>query len=245
MFAPRGIGEPCGMFTLPHIVTLFIVLIVVGLLLYKCNGLKEQKIILIIKVMAIIITILEIIKIIYNLHFGYDTLDNYMPLSFCSLFIYSLWLAGYGKGIIKKVGFSFIVGGATICGLSFLIFPTTSLTMHPIYHYLSMYSMFFHGVMLFMGLLIFINNLYKFNLNNYIIYILYCLFFMVIVLILNRIYQSNLMFLSRPFNIPLKIFDNIYNITPILYQISIILVYLTIPYLLIYLISKITKKCNE
>ena len=96
-----------------------------------------------------------------------------------------------------------------------------------------------------MGLLLYINNMYEFTLKNYIIYIVYCLFFMIIALILNKIYTSNLMFLKEPFNIPLKVFDIMYDTSNILYQMSIILVYLILPYFLIYLVNKIVKKCNK
>ena len=212
MFLPRGEGEACGMFSLPHIISLVIILIIIGIALYKCKNLEENNVIKITKIFAIILTILEIIKITYNLYYGYNNLDNYFPLSFCSLFIYSLYLYSYGNNIFKKLGQNFIVGGAVFAGLAFLVFPTTSLTMHPIYHYLSIYSMIYHGAMLYIGLLIYINNLYKFNIKNYIIYISYCIFFMAIAIILNTIYNSNLMFLS-----------NLYVLTPFIKPIDPIL----------------------
>lgn len=245
MFLPRGEGEACGMFSLPHIISLVIILIIIGIALYKCKNLEENNVIKITKIFAIILTILEIIKITYNLYYGYNNLDNYFPLSFCSLFIYSLYLYSYGSNIFKKLGQNFIVGGAVFAGLAFLVFPTTSLTMHPIYHYLSIYSMIYHGAMVYIGLLIYINNLYKFNIKNYIIYISYCIFFMAIAIILNTIYNSNLMFLSMPFNIPIKMFDYLYNINNVIYTISIIIVYLVVPYLLMFLTHKVVKKCSE
>lgn len=244
MFSKRGVGDPCGMFSQAYILTLIIILIIIGLLLYKYRNIKEEKIYIIIKISAVLVTILEIIKIVYNLYNGYNILDNYFPLSFCSIFIYSLWVAGFGNNYFKQVGICFIEGGAIIAGLAFLIFPTSSLTMHPIYHYLSLYSMFYHGLMLFIGLLIYIDGMFKYNLKNFFKYIIYCLFFMIIAVILNNIYDVNLMFLSEPFNIPLKIFDIIHDFSPFIYQVLIILVYLIIPYFLMYLVHKVKGKCN-
>ena len=144
----------CGMFTAPHIISLIICIIAIGVALYFARNISDSSLKKLTRIFAYVFTAMELIKIIYKFSYGYtEQLDFWFPLSFCSLFIYSLWMAGFGKGIIYKLGVSFIVGGCFMGGASFLVVPATSLMDYPIYHYLSIHSMLFHSCMVFMAIL--------------------------------------------------------------------------------------------
>ena len=84
---------------------------------------------------------------------GYTWINTWLPISFCSIFIYALWLSGYGKGKWKETGEAFIAGVSIVAGATYLLFPSTSLTIYPTWHYLCMYSMLFHTLMVYMGIL--------------------------------------------------------------------------------------------
>ena len=103
MFAPSGKYEPCGLFTTSHFVALAICLLLVLVFVTYSLKLSNNTFNKIIKVSAIIITILEIIKIIFNLYHNPNApINDWLPFHYCSLFIYSLWLSGYFKGRLKK-----------------------------------------------------------------------------------------------------------------------------------------------
>ena len=72
-----------------------------------------------------------------HLYWGYYNIDSWFPLSFCGLFIYALWICGFGKGIIKEAAQCYITCGAFFAGLAFLFIPATSLMSFPIFHYQS------------------------------------------------------------------------------------------------------------
>lgn len=238
IFSPRGEYPACGMFTIPHILAFIICIILIIVGLYVTRKIKKDEVYKIIRIVAVTVIILEIIKIGYNFYYGYTYLDSWFPLAYCSLFIYSTIMVGFGKGLIRKIGISFLVGGGILAGVAFLIFPTTSLMMHPIYHYLSMYSMLFHSLMIYIGILCYHHKLMEFNKKDYLYYVVFCLFFIVIALIVNKIYDCNMMFLKEPFNIPIPLLKEIGTNYPVLYKIIIILVYLVIPYGITYLLNK-------
>ncbi len=244
-FSPRGEGTPCGMFTLPHLVALVICIILIFIGVKLTVKIKTEKVFKIIKLIAVTISVLELIKILYNFHYGYKYLDAWFPLAFCSLFIYSTIMAGFLKNKIREMGISFIVGGGILAGIAFLIFPTTSLMMHPIYHFLSIHSMLFHSLMIYLGIVCYLKNMFIFNKKGYCLYIIFCLIFMISALIINKIYDCNMMFLKESFNIPISLLQIINEKTPFLYKIIMILMYLIIPYGIMYLVDKIKNKGEQ
>jgi uncharacterized membrane protein YwaF len=195
------------------------------------------------KIFAIIVTVLEIIKIIYNFSYNYTWVDAWVPLAFCSIFIYSLWLSGFAKGFLKKAGETFLAVGL-YAGLFFMVFPTTSLMLHPIFHYLCIHSLVFHSLMIYVGLMVIIRKLVKPSKITLLTYVLYLAVFSIVAIIINMIASSNLMFYSAPYNMPIKIVVDIYNFSPILYSIFIFFAYSAL-YLLYFITYKITHKIKK
>ena len=250
VFAPRDtrLYPPSGMFSAEHFVALFVTLILVVTGLHLCRNVNEKQLKRITKIVALTVTVLEGIKIAYNLFYGYTWLDAWVPLAFCSLFIYASWLAGFGKGFLERLGKAFLVSGCPTAGLLFLIFPTTSLQMHPIYHYLCIYSMLFHGAMVWLGLLYLLRADKLPKLKTFVHYAIFFAFFATLALILNGIEGCNMMFLREPFNIPIKFIDQIHDASQLLYTVLISAAYLAcyLPSLGAYkLISHARIKANE
>lgn len=242
-FAPADNDKysPCGMFTVGHIIlaiVCFIAIIVFIVISYRIT-IKQLK--LITKVFAISLTILELIKIAYKVYYSDIGVDSIVPLSFCSLFIYNCYFSGFGKGKLEKIGNSYIVGGGIICGLFFLIFPTTSLTMHPLFHYLSLYSMLYHSMMVYLGIMYLIKEVMIPNLNNFTLYTICCGMFYVPTLIINIIKDSNLMFLKEPYRVPIAFLHKLQQNNQVIYTLLIMGVYLFI-YVFSYIIYLIIKK---
>ena len=244
-FAPLDVYEPAGMFTTQHIMSLIICLILVSLALIATKNMKWQTVLLITKVMAIVMTCLEAIKIGYNFYYGYTCLDAWLPLSFCSLFIYALWLSGYGKGFLKNIGDAYIVIGCFLGGLGFLLFPTTLLMRYPIWHYLCLYSLFFHVAMIYLGVMYIKHHRTPINRKTFMYFSLYFMIFAIISMALNVIYGSNIMILREPFNVPFKFIHVIKAKSQIAYTLLATTAYLVGPGLFALIISRILIKKNE
>ena len=152
-WVPRKIYKPCGMFTEGHMILLLISVCVLTFLLIISIKITVEKIDILTKVFAVSLTFLEGIKIFFNFYWGYTKVNYWFPISFCSIFIYALWMSGFTNGYLKKLGDSFITGVTVVAGGAYLLFPSTSLTAYPIGHYLCIYSMLFHTLMIYMGVL--------------------------------------------------------------------------------------------
>lgn len=229
IFAPGGKYPPCGMFTLPHIIAaaMCFALVVLAISAFKRKA-DEGKLRLLCKIIAPVITVLELIKIAHSFFYRNFNLDSWFPLSFCGLFIFAVWVSGYGGSKLKAVGDVFIAYGCPVGGIAFLIFPTTSLMSFPIWHYLSLYSLFFHSAMLFFGVLFLINEK-KLNKKRYLTYAVFILIFSFIAIVMNAVWGCNIMNLREPYNIPIALLQNIYTKFPPLYTVLALFIYLLIP----------------
>lgn len=223
LFAPYDIElyPPSGMFTTSHFIALLVIIIIIVVSILFSKKLTKENVKKICKIFALVFTILETIKIMYNLLSGYTWLDAWFPLAYCSLFIYSLYLAGFGKGKIEKLGYSFLTGGGLFAGLFFLIFPTTSFMLHPAYHYLCIYSMLFHGSMIYMCIIILNKKVYELSFKDYPYYLVFITIFSIIAITMNLSFGCNMMFYDEPYNMPLKFVVDIYNFSKFLYTLLI------------------------
>ena len=208
-FAPLDAYPAAGMFTTPHLISLVVCLIILLVALKASLKKSWEQVMKLTRVIAIVVTILEGVKIAYNFYYGYTWLDAWFPLSFCSLFIYATWFSGFGKGTIKKVGDAFIVMGCLLGGIGFLLLPTTSLMRYPIWHFLCLYSLLFHMLMIYLSVLYLWHRCVPINRYTYVYFSVYFLISALICIGLNTIYDSNLMILREPYNVPFKFIQEI------------------------------------
>lgn len=229
-WVPRGIYKPCGMFTEGHMILLLISVCVLTFLLVVSIKITVEKIDILTKLFAVILTCLEGIKIFFNFYWGYTKVNYWFPISFCSIFIYALLMSGFTSGYLKKIGDSFITGVTVVAGGAYLLFPSTSLTVYPIGHYLCIYSMLFHTLMIYMGVLYLRKMYVSLNLCVFKKFVVIYLFFSVISIFINNISGSNLMMLASPANIPIKFLHILYGVNEWAYTGVVFLVYLFVPY---------------
>ena len=105
-----------------------------------------------------------------------------------------------------------------------------------------MYSMLFHTLMVYMGILYLFKLEIKFEKSKFNKFTkIYC-FFAVIAIYLNTFYGSNLMLLKKPFKIPVPFLHELFASEPWLYTIVVFLVYLYVPY---YITVYLNKFINE
>lgn len=228
-----GEYPPCGMFNFRHL-TLFIITIIGVIFAVNHTKIKEKSDVKrIIKIITVIIWVLEILKIIFNFIVGNGrNVNKVVPLYYCSLLLYSGLLSSIGKGVIQRVGDVFLATGGIVGGLVFLIFPTTSLPEYPMFHFLSLHSFFFHGTMIYLGIIINKFRYIEIKMSDLKYYA--CLVFIVCIAayVVNSICGSNLMFISQDFpGTPITI---IYKLTGKLFPIIMSLAQMTLPFLLIY-----------
>ena len=224
---------PCGMFSIGHLILFTITMTIVVVTLKYTKNIKPDKVKEIIKKSTIALWILEIIKIIFNIkNYGFNEVNKYVPLYFCSLILYAGVFSGFCKGTLKKVGDVFLSTGGIIAGMVFLISPLTSLTTYPAIHFISLHSFWLHGTMVYIGLLMLITGYVKIEKKDIIYYFVLIVIISTIAYIVNKFCGSNLMFISQ--NYPGTFIEIIYNLSGKLFPIVMILAQAILPFYLVY-----------
>lgn len=232
-FAKPGEYEATGLYSIGHLTLLAITIIGVAILSIKTKEKNQKQVRKTIQIITIAIWILEIIKIIFNLAIGNKkNVNNYIPLYFCSMNLYAGILSGFCKGKLKHLGDVFIATGGLIAGIVFILFPNTSLTIYPAFHYISIQSFVYHGAMIYLGILLNITGYVKIEVKDIIYYAGFVLAIEIIALCFNLIFDSNLMFISKDYpGTPIHL---LYKLTGALFTPFVIIAQATIPFYIAY-----------
>lgn len=241
MFSAKGTYPAVGLFSIPHIVSIAICFLLVFLLVVFSREMSKERFIKYLRLITVVTTILEVFKTLWTLSHGYTNVDSWVPLYFCSGFTFALWMTWSSKDLVRDIGFAYIVFGCTVAGIAFIIFPTTSFTSYPIFHFKCIYSMLYHSAMVYVSIMAFITKISKINLKLVAKYILFCLVFEALGLIVNWLFGGNMMFLSNPNNIPIEALHIIYGISPALYTGVVAIAHMLLGPV-IYLIYKLVSK---
>ena len=126
--------------------SIFIFLIVISILLRKA---KKDKLYLIYKILAIVMPVLEVIKITFETH--YDLLNGQpfnwggiMPFYTCSMLLYFLPFVAWGKGKMKEWSMAFFSTIGLVAGLSNFVYLSAA-GFYPILTFGCMHSILYHS----------------------------------------------------------------------------------------------------
>lgn len=235
-FAKPGEYEACGIFSAKHFILIAITILGIIIALKLTVNKKDTK--KIIRNCTIFIWIFEIIIMLFKISVnGVKNPNHYIPLYYCSILLYAGVLSSFGKGVLKRIGDVFLATGAIIGGVVYMIFPTTSLLTYPMIHLVSMHSFIFHGIMLYLGILVNLSNYIELKHKDIISYASLVGIICVIAFIVNQIFDSNLMFISKNFK-AVSVIDAIYKSTGKLFTPIMIIAQCTLPFYVVYGIKK-------
>ena len=238
-FAKSGVYTPCGIYNLKHLIIAIVTFTIIAIAVKNTKAKRSEDIKKIIKTATIVVWVLEILKIIFMFVTGQGRPNKVIPLYYCSLLLYTGLMSSFGKGIIKKIGDVFLATGGIIGGIVFIICPTTSLPEYPLFHFISLHSFFFHGTMIYLGLII---NKFKYIDVKFEDIKYYAGLIFAICMIaygVNRVFGSNLMFISQDF--PGNPISVVYNNTGIFFSPIMILLQMTLPFLMVYGVLRLSK----
>jgi len=241
-FAKPGKYAACGIFSKEHFILIAITVIgIIIALKYTANKKDTKKII---KNCTVFVWSFEILIITFKIAIaGMKNVNNFLPLYYCSILLYAGLLSSFGKGKLQRIGDVFLATGGIIGGIVFLIFPTTSLLTYPVFHLVSFYSFIFHGIMVYLGLLVNITNYIELKSKDILNYASIVGVICIIAYVVNQIFNSNLMFISKNFP-AVSIIDALYKSTGKLFTPVMILAQCTLPFYVVYGIRKIKKQIN-
>jgi hypothetical protein len=223
-FSVQGEYPAGGLFSAGHFILLALTIILIAVSLKKTLAYSFQRIRKIIKNLIILLSALEVSKIYFNFKTGNaSNLMNWMPLYFCTICIYAGWLSCFTKGPLKHLGDVFLSTGSLIGGICFLLYPSSSIMLYPTFHFLTLHSFFYHGAMVYIGVLMNRSGLVVLHHGDLKEYAAYVTMFCMFCWWLNNRYHTNFMFISDTFHgtmldIPYRILGPLYTPMAIIVQ---------------------------
>lgn len=241
-FSPQSASRPSGLFNPAHLIYIIVTLTAVFTALYLTRRISESHCLTVIRVVAVTLLVIEAIKIIFVLcTSGRSDLNSYVPLYFCSIEIYAAMLAAFAAGRLKRIGEVFMMTGGVIGGIFFIAYPLSSLSFYPAAHLISLQSFVFHGIMLYVGLLMLMSGYRKLRARDIGFYAIAVFAVSVVALIFNLSLGTNFMFISQ--NYPGTFIEPIYNALPLpIFTVLAVAAQATLPFLLCFGIYKLAVK---
>ena len=252
-FSPKDPAHESELFSIFHLIFLGLSLILLIILLNSFKNSSKNSIKKYLRFMTFFIFILEVIKIIWETDIDILNGDGFnfgglLPLYLCSMFIFTLPFASYGKKKVRRSALGFLASLGIVGGFSNLIFPQM-LNLYPFFHFATFISLTFHFLMAFTGLLIVFTNYITLKKEDYYLAFIPTLIFALIVIpiayYLESIgYENDYMLLLHGFGVPLlsNLGEILYNNNlQWLFTIIMMIVFYGITALMIFLMSKIQK----
>ncbi len=198
-FSPEDV---CGMYSLEHIISIVLFFALLAFLLFLSRNMTLRAVRKLHFIVACALSVGEIVRDTIQIIKG-NVLDSWLPLFYCSLFMYAMWLAYFKQPFVRALGFSFVTMGAAMAGVTFTFYPSTSLVWYPIWHPLSIYGFIYHLVMTYCGILFVIKGYFKPRVKNSLHYLIFISIACGIGSIFNIFCGTNCMFLRDPMNLPI------------------------------------------
>jgi hypothetical protein len=150
-----------------HVVYILICLIGIPMLIRHYRQKGDEDITRLMRFSAVLLIVEEITKITWESYWdivsghGFNA-GGILPLETCSLFIYCLAAAGFGKGKVRECALAWMASIGILGGMSYIV-VTNVLKWYPFFTYGAFHSMIFHFMMVFIGLLIPFSNYHLFR----------------------------------------------------------------------------------
>ena len=148
-------GFTSDLFGEEHIVYIISVFILTFFFCRLFRKTEHRTIGKLIKVMSVVMVVLEITKISWESWWDIKTghgfnVGGLLPVYTCSLFIYAMLIAGWGKGKARDFCLSFITTIGTLYGAVGIVY-CNGLNWYPFWTFGAFYSLFFHTTMFATG----------------------------------------------------------------------------------------------
>lgn len=191
----------CGLFTPTHVVVIALFLLLTILCLYLSRNMSQQKVKKTLLIIAIIMTILEVIKMAIRIY-KHESPNAWIPLYYCSLFLFAIWFIFCKSEFLQNIGYAFMSTGGLFASVSFIIYPSTSLMTLPVWHPGSIHSIVYHFLMTYCCCLVLMHKLYVPKIKHFWNYLILLTTASVLGMIVNECLGTNMMFLADPYALP-------------------------------------------
>lgn len=201
-------GQDFGNF--PQYLYLIISFILMIIILFSLRNLRKEKVHNILKITSIFLVLFYIIKTtwesIYDIKLSGSFNTGLLPFDTCSLIMIAGLISSYSKGKIKEYSDSWLVTGGIIGGFATMI-VLNAFKYYPFLSFGAFYSMIWHFLMVFIGLLLIITKYIDMNYKVVIKGFIFQFMFSLIIIPIDFIFNMDFMMYKNLGGIPL--FENI------------------------------------
>ncbi len=230
-----------------YLIISIVLLIILLILLRKLNKEKVNKIIKFTSIFLIIIYIVKTVwETTYDLKHDGSFNTGLLPFDSCSIIMLAGILSSFCKGKIKDYSSSWLATGCIVGGIANLLF-LNALKYYPILTFGAFYSMLWHFLMVFIGLLVIVTNYVDINYKTLIKGFIFHLIISLIIIPIDFIYNFDFMLYLNLGGVP--IFEDIAskltsNNLQILNPILMLVLYF-ISFNIVFIIPLIIKKIKK
>ena len=171
---------------------LIISFVLLFFLLFHLRNIGKDKVLKIIRRISIFLIIFYIVKTTWESCYDIKLEGSFnvglLPLDACSMIMLAGIISGFTKGKIKEYSDAWIITGSIIGGLATMLY-LNAFKYYPFFSFGAFYSMIWHFLMVFIGLLLIMNNYvelsYKTILKGFLFHLIISLFIIPIDFIFN------------------------------------------------------------
>jgi hypothetical protein len=153
------------LFCTAHIVYIVLVYVLGFLVSYLLRKARHDRIAVFLKVLSILALVMEIAKISWESYYDVTTgrgfnYEGLIPVYTCSLYIYTMLAAAWGRGKVRNFSLSFLTTISLLYGAIGVVY-CNGLNFYPFWTFGAFYSLFFHSAMFLTGVFLLMTGFKK------------------------------------------------------------------------------------
>ena len=191
---------------LAQYIYLIISIILLIILLIYFKKASKKKVLKIIKTLSIFLVVFYLFKTtwesIYDIKLEGSFNTGLLPFDACSIIMFAGIIASFTKGKVKKYALSWIATGGIVGGIATMLY-LNAFKYYPFFSFGAFYSMIWHFLMVFMGLLLIVTKSVEINYKTVIKGFIFHLIFSLIVIPIDFIFDFDFMMYKYLGGIPI------------------------------------------
>ena len=236
---------------LPQYIYLIISLFLLITLLFYLRNSKEEKVLKVIRITSIFLLLFYIAKTTWESVYDIKQFGSFntglLPLDSCSIIMLAGVISGFTKGKIKSFSDSWIVTGGIVGGIGAMLY-LNAFKYYPFLSFGAFYSMIWHFLMVFLGLLLVVTNYVPIDYKTIIKGFIFHFVISLIVIPVDLIFNFDFMMYKSLGGIPIfedfaaKLISNGFGVLNPIMMLTLYYLAFNIVFLIEIMIKKILKK---
>ena len=189
---------------------LIISIVLLIILLFFFRKYSKEQVLKIIRITSIFLILFYVVKTtwesIYDIRISGSFNTGLLPFDSCSIIMLAGIISGFSNGKIKKYANSWLATGGIVVGIATMLY-LNAFKYYPFFSFGAFYSMLWHFLMVFIGILLIVTNYVPINYKTVIRGFIFHLIISLIVIPIDFVFNFDFMMYKSLGGIP--IFENI------------------------------------